>query len=435
MDKNLYKTMQKILENSNSKDADVTYLGAITMKEYMPIVGNVEIGKDIFVLADIASDGSVVFKYYDEDNVCIAGRGTDGELFPTQEKLNDNLDFLNQIDELEESKELSLKEMSKTIDNVCKLLGLEKNDVLSMSSIELDKAIDNKEDDKYLDLSEEENTDLSPEMKDEYNNEALENLTSKQEVKASTKTDAKSSLADKLGLKEGDTLIIVDSDKIRDNNNTTPFTPIVRHADGSIDAVKNLLQVGGEHSDKNVYETTRDGKKVEKKFVQSSFCIDGLNNEILTIKRGQMGTIEVGYGGTDISSHRDAFTHRLETTQLYSSTARVREEFGPNKGVNNISEKIDEIKEHEKHGCKDLSLDEADGNPYTGHFHSDEAADIILDDKDAGKKIDHCFTKDEVIVRFESMKEKNPDLDFDGLVELTKEELLTDAEFMHSREL
>ena len=158
------------------------------------------------------------------------------------------------------------------------------------------------------------------------------------------------------------------------------------------------------------------------------------SNEILTVNHGQMGTIEVGFGEMDRTSNQEALTQSLQARNMYPVTSRVREEFSQNKGINNIPKKMDEIKKHKDHGCDNLTLNEADGNPDTGHFHSDEVVEAILSDENVGKTIDDCFTENEITNRFEFIKEKNPSLDFDKLIEITKAELATDADFMrHER--
>lgn len=146
-----------------------------------------------------------------------------------------------------------------------------------------------------------------------------------------------------------------------------------------------------------------------------------------------MGTIEVGYGQMDKTEHQYAFTQRLETREMYPVTSRVREEFSKDKGEYNIDEKIDEIKNHEEHGCDNMTLSEADGDPYTGHSHGDEAAEIILEDNEVGELIDDVYTKDEVKERFETLQKENPGKSFDELVEFTKEELADEALHMRGR--
>lgn len=286
-----------------------------------------------------------------------------------------------------------------------------------------------------LDLSDDNDTSRHEE-KAKQNENALDNLSAKQEIDLSKKINNRTTLAEVLGVPADSKLVVVDSTKIENNENTTRFSCVIKTPNGEVQSADMLEQVGGKDSDKNVYETNRDGSRVQKQNVQSSFRVDSplIKNGILTIRIGQMGTVEVGYGEMDRTSHNDAFTQRLETRERYPVTKRVRDEFNQNKGLDNIPKKMDEIKEHEEHGCNNMTLDEADGNPHTGHMHglSENAAEIILADERVGRIIDDVYTPNEVAERFEHMQEKYPDKDFDELVEVTKEELADEAAHMHS---
>ncbi len=51
-----------------------------------------------------------------------------------------------------------------------------------------------------------------------------------------------------------------------------------------------------------------------------------------------------------------------------------------------------------------------------------------------GSSINEVFTENEIKERYDAMSEKFPDKDFDEIVEITKEDLATDAENMHGIE-
>lgn len=276
---------------------------------------------------------------------------------------------------------LSLNEMDRSLDEVAKKLGITKDQIRNMSETDLDNALDEKDNEK-LDLSEDDRQ--NDEKQDEQNKDVLENLNAKQEINLDKKIDDRHTLADILGISAGSKLIVVNSDSILDNENTTRFSCLIKNADGSLEKADMLEQVGGKHSDKNIYETNRDGSRVENKVVQSTFAIDSdiVENGIISVRIGSFGTIEVGYGEIDRTSNKDAFTQKLETRETYPVTMRVREEFNQTKGIDNIPDKLDEIKEHEEHGCDHLTLDEADGDFNTGHIHDENVPELIISDKD-----------------------------------------------------
>lgn len=436
MDKDLYDIMQKIkAEKSSDNTLDVKYLGTISKDEYSSN-GVVRVTKDVIAMIDVTPEGQTIIKYYDENQNLIAGRGLDGELFPSQDYMSDDLGFLSEIDSLDETEGISLTELDNELSEISKKLGISKSDIIKMSKAELDEVIAERET-ETIDVSDDVLPGLIDEEKNKQNEAALKNLNSKQEIDLNKKIDDRLTLAEVLGVPEGSKLIVVYSDQIKDNANSTRFSCIIQSSDGSLQNADMLTQVGGKESDKNVYETNRDGSKVDKKVVQSSYSINSplVKNGILTVRIGQMGTIEVGYGQINKTSHKDAFTERLEAKETYPITSSVRSEFGKNKGTDNISDKLNEIKEHEKNGCKNMTILEADGNINTGHVHSNDIIDLILSDDTVGAKIDETFTHNEIKERFEAIQSKNPSNTFEENIEITKADLAEDANYFRSHEL
>lgn len=435
MDKNLYKIMEEIMaQKSSNKTIDVKYLGTIFMEEESPN-GTVKVTRDIIAMIDIEEDGTPFIKYYDENQALIAVRGTDGELYPSEEFRFDDLAFLSEIDSTLEQEGISFKDLDEKLEKLSKHLGIDKSDILSMSETELDTVITNEEEGK-LSIFDDENSNLTQEEKSRNNSNALENIDSKQEIELDNKVDNKYNLAQILNVPTGSKLVIVDSNKIQNNEVSTRFSCIIKTPSGELLPADMLNQVGGKNSDKNVREVDRQGK-VQKQNIQSSFAIDSslTDNAVITIRRGTMGTTKVAYGITDPTSHRDVFAQDLETSETYPVSAKVRSEFSHSHGVYNATDKIDEIEKHEAHGERVLSLQEADGRPETGHIHGEEAAELILADDDFVRTTNDLYSTKDVSERFESIMEKHPNLNRDELIELTKEELVLDAEHMHSHEL
>lgn len=385
-------------------------------------------------MIDIEDDGTPFIKYYDENQTLIAVRGTDGELYPSQEFMFDDLAFLSEMDESLEQEGVSFKDLDEKLEKLAKHLGIDKSDILSMSETDLDTVIADKEDSLFI--SGEEDSNLSQDEKRQKNDAVLENIRGKQEIELDNKVDNKYTLAQILNVPSGSTLIVANSNEIQGNNASTRFSCVIKTPDGELLPADMLNQVGGTHSDKNVHEVNRQGKVV-KQNVLSSFEIDSpvMENAVITIRRGQMGTTKVAYGLTDPTSHRDVFAQDLETSETYPVSARVRNEFSHAHGVYNVTDKMDEIEKHIAHGERELSLAEADGRPETGHIHGEEAAEIILADDDFVKNTDDLYSSKDVAERYESIMEKHPDLDRDELIDLTKEELELDAEHMHGHEL
>lgn len=239
MNKNLYENMHNLLKIKGSDKADIKYLGIISVPTDTK-TGKAMITKDLFVLIDTFPDGSPLIRYYDESGKLLAGRGDDGMLFVSSGLSNEDIGFLDEIDNIDETQEISLNELDKELDKVSKALGISKDKILSMSKVELDTAID-QSDKKQLDLSDDKV--LSQNEIDEQNKDVLENLEVKQEIDLDKKIDDRYTLADVFDVQAGSELIVVDSDEIEDNENTTRFSCAIRTPDGKIQSADMLTQV------------------------------------------------------------------------------------------------------------------------------------------------------------------------------------------------
>ncbi len=429
VDKSLYDVMRElIVEKSSDYTKDVEFVGTITTDE-PDVSGEVATTHDVFMVIDDMPDGTIVRKFYNENKQFIAARDKDGKIYPSAEFAMQDLSFLGQLDALNDSKGISLNEMDVQLNELAKALGIEREKILSMSEVDLDQLVSTQENEEPT-ISLEENGTSSSEQTVQANENALNNINSKQEIDLNQKVDDKHTLAEILGVSEGSKLISVYSDAIKDNKNTTRFSFIIKEPDGTLSPADMLEQVGGKDSDKNIYETNRDGSKVEKQNVLSSYAIKSpiVKNAILTARIGQMGYTEIGYGQMDKTNHRDALTQNLETERTRYTTYEVRKEFSQKNGVDNISDDMDEIKAHEEHGCNDLSLDEADGDLSTGHNH-EEAIEQI---KQYDRIIADVFTDNEIEDRLHKIAHDFPEESFEEIIYRTQRDLAEDASRMHA---
>lgn len=344
---------------------------------------------NVYTLIGLDFDGHPIIKFYDQNNSFLGIRNEEGIAIPSNNYSNENIGFLHEINAIYEKVGPSLEELDKKLEEAAKILGVSKSSVLSMSYLELDQTIEMKdsfkpkktEDDKIKIVPDEYDDEEEEQKQEQEQNKDILNNNRLEEIDLNTRIDDRFTLADVLGIDPNARLIVVGSNQIEDNVNTTRFSFLIEEADGTLRYADMLNQIGGKDSDKTAYETNNTGSEVRSKNVDSSFGIDSelVENAILTVRMGQMGTIEVGYGQMDKTSHKEAFTQRLETDELYPTTAKVREEFSKTKGEYNITKKIDEIKEHEKHGCN-MTIEDTDGNPNTGHNHIEDALRRIKED-------------------------------------------------------
>lgn len=290
MDKSLYEIMQDILKEKRTDfTKDIRFLGTLTSDEKSSN-GDVKVTRDIFMIIDEMPDGTIIQKFYDNDKNFIAGCDKDGKIYPASEFASEDLSFLGQLEGLNMHQGISLEELDSQLERISKELGISKADILSMSEADLEQKVNDKVGDKIT---------LDPEREDENainsNESALNNISTKQEIKLDNKVDDRHSLGDILGVNAGSKLIAVYSDSIQNNRNTTRFSFIIQNADGSLEPADMLEQVGGKDSDKSIYEVNRDGSKVERQNINSSYAIKSpiVRDGILTARIGSMGYIEL----------------------------------------------------------------------------------------------------------------------------------------------
>ena len=210
MDKDLYEMMQKILEIKKTNfTEDIRYLGTITSNESTP-TGSVQVTRDIFMLIDQMPDGSAVQKFYDGDGNFVAGSSNlDNKIYPSATFAEEDLSFMGQLEDLSKTSGISLNEFDNYLENIAKTLGVSKEDILSMSTVDLNQKVATKGKIQLgLDEDDEENEQSS------INANILNNISKKQEIDLNQKVDDDHTLAEILGVPAGSKLISVYSDRI-----------------------------------------------------------------------------------------------------------------------------------------------------------------------------------------------------------------------------
>lgn len=433
MDKKLNELIQKIYnEKKTDYSQDVKYLGTMST-EIETKTGKETITQDVFVLIEKMPTGHYVHKFYDENGNYLAARDYDGVIYPSRKLADGNLDYLNQLKDMCEQYDIDAHELDEKLEKISNLLGIQKDEILAMSSFDSEQELDSdlldkEQDEKQITLDSPEDT--PSEEKKEENENKLGKIDSKEEVNLDKKIDDKHSLGEILGIPPGSKLIAVYSSSIAENENSTRYSFIIKSPDGNLKPADMLEQTGGKDSDKNIYETNRDGSKVEKHSVKSSYKINSplIENGILTATIGDYGYIDISYGQIDRTSNMDAFTQKLETAHDRYTTREVREEFSSKKGIDNVTRKLDEAEEHENHGCSEMTLNEIDGDPNTGHNHEDAIAKI----KEFDHTISDVFTDEEINERFVKKMDENPSEELDKVISITARDLAEDAEHIRS---
>ena len=432
MERDLYRIMKDIYEKENKyaiefdkfEVEDIEFIGTIeTIQKINDI--DTKVVKDIFkVIEKTKEDGSIVVNYYDGEMNFLGGKNRDGKMYPSEETIEKDIDIIKQIENLENAPGISFNELDEKLEEIAKEIGISKEELIA-SPVDLNQKIRKEKEDDEIVLEE----DKEKDKEDNKNEDQLDKIKAKQEIDLNKKVDDRHTLGDVLGIESSSKLVAVYSNNIKNNKNTTRFSFIIKRPDGTLEKAENLNQIGGKHSDRNVYEMNRDGSNVSKQNVESSFEINSpiVKNGILTARIGQMGYIDIGYGQMDKTHRRDALTQAVETERTYHTTYRVREEFSAKQGTENIKENIKEIKEHEEHGCNDMTIDEVDGNENTGHKHFDENDNIIEEIKQYDENIGEVFTDKEIKEYLEKQSKKYSNKNFDEIVNNAKKELAEDA--------
>ena len=273
-------------------------------------------------------DETYIYRIYDEDNNLIATVDEEGNVLFAPEYL-ENIDerYLETLDledaefELPEelgkddivlnSEELEMKENKKRLDDVSKVIG--SNNINSYSEMK---------------------TDQTP---------AFEKVTNKQELDPNTRVTQTETLADMIPeLREKGIVKIgvVYSDHSKGQNGRFSFVGLDK--DGQIHNIDSLENTQGTTTGQTVTSiNSRDGNVVEEEQVAGLVKINGRNSlngqeEMLSVKVGQYGILEVDYVRADLSEDKGNryLSAPIETRNIRPTTREVREFMDKSKNVN-----------------------------------------------------------------------------------------------------
>ena len=272
-------------------------------------------------------DETYIYRIYDEDNNLIATVDKEGNVLFSPEYL-ENIDerYLETLDledaefELPEelgkddivlnSEELEMEENKKRLDDVSKVIG--SNNINSYSEMK---------------------TDQTP---------AFEKVTNKQELDPNTRVTQTETLADMIPeIKEKGIVKIgvVYSEHSKGQNGRFSFVGLDK--DGQIHNIDSLENTQGTTTGQTVTSiNSRDGSVVEEEQVAGLVRINGRNSlngqeEMLSVKVGQYGILEVDYVRADLSEDKGNryLSAPIETRNIRPTTREVREFMDKSKNV------------------------------------------------------------------------------------------------------
>ena len=302
------------------------------------------------------------------------------------EQFKDVDDIYDQINKLDLNGKLDLEEIEKAqLERIANTLGIEKEDIESMSSIELAQKIEEKEE------KEEEETQANQkedEEKQNLNKKETKKITDgKQEIKLGTRVDETKTLGKVLDLNESEysKVVIVYSEKLKKLQgenatiNNTMYSFVAIKKDGTSELINDRLKVderSGNDSLKDSIKIDADEKARKDNKTKTRFQVIGKNGEnegrsdyekeTLSVEPGQYGEIKAYYGKGRTTDNVNIET-QLETSNIKPTSVELRKMQAERKGIHKESnEKMaKEADYYFNKGADEISMYSADGDKNT----------------------------------------------------------------------
>ena len=295
--------------------------------------------------------------------------------------------------------EQCLEEKEKELKSIAKELGIDGKEINSLSEIDLEQKIEDKELENQEEKQQEQNKDESQQISEEEAEKVGIKGSGMNSVRMDTQIDAKGhTLGNELKLDEYDSLIVVHSYKLsqlqdsegkKGNVNNINLALVGKKNDGTLEIIPEtkLRQYRGSNT-----EVTEINNKdeIETKNENCIFEVPNSNKRIAIDQKDPYGIPEIYYGETNVQNSANVMQSvQDERDGTQKQDIEVRALFNSNKGKYEISEIQHKVDEHSKNGCDDFEIDEIDDNKNTGHIHyntdSQEQQNAIEEIMEKGK--------------------------------------------------
>ena len=436
------------MENKNQKQVidnmlKLSNLVSEKVKENGQEIDNIGYYKNFeFNGAGLAINDAYIVKLKDDEKTPKTRDNEDQqekEVYEIYDKDNRLVATVNEADEVEYSEEFieSLKEISDEYFDTLTLEDtefelpeeLEKDDlVLTKQELE-EKRLDKKLEDiskttgsKNIESYSEMKTDQKPQF---------EKITNKQSIDANVRVTQSETLADMIPELKQKGIVsvgVVYSDHSKGQNGRFSFVGIDKN--GQMHEIESLENTQGTTTGQTVTSiNSRDGSVVEEEQVAGLVRINGRNGtngqeEMLSVKVGQYGVLEVDYVRADLSEDKDEryFSAPIETSTQRPTTREVREAIDKHRNTE-IDDEIDRAEgEIERDG--ETNLRNIDDTASNDNVLPDDI--ITLEDgtettlrKEAVKA---KISPEEFTRRYNERGGKTPDEKIDGIQEEIEEE-------------
>ena len=338
-------------------------------------LGQIKVNNDIVSIFVKREDEDSI-GFYDSFGNFIAQKEPNYQLLPAEQYRNMPPEFLTQIDSLWQDimkNGISLDTQNRDLERFSGILGIDKERVMSSSSIGLSQKVDEtpKKDDKKLEIDDRKDNTITHKN----NNEVLDSISAKTEIELDKLVDDRYTLGEILGIDDPNaTLICVHSIDIKSTSRSnSEFSFLIKYPDGRLEKADMLSQEDGTSPDRDVYSSNRDGSDVNKVGVRSMYRIKSPTGKesMISVSYGTAGTLDFQYGKRDITK-QDFMSVPLESSYSRYVTKEVQDSLDPERGIYQAHKSAKEASSHMDKGCDNLTLKEADGNENTGHQHLDD---------------------------------------------------------------
>ncbi len=384
--KNTIEILNEIRNKRNSELENQRRTDISVVK--VEVLGNGEkSNKEIYRLIEIQEFGEKPsirlekFYIYDDEPKLIAVKNPEtGELLPVGMDGNEN----EKWDIYKEDIQKSIEERERELKAIAKELGIDEEEINSLSEIDLAQRIEDKE------LEQEEENEQKDDQAQEISEEKAEKLGIKgngmNSAKMNVQIDTKgNTLGKELNLEEYDSILVIHSYKLAELNdsngekgkiNNMRFGLVGKKKDGTLETIPESKLRPYRGANRQVTQINNK-EDVEVKNEECIFEVPNSHKRIAINQKDPYGIPEIYYGKSDKENSGNIMQSvQDERDGTKKKDVEVRALFNANKGVYQIDKMQDEVEGHVKMGCNDLDKDEIDGDKNTGHQHNYD--DIVI---------------------------------------------------------
>ena len=381
---------REIIEDRLRKIRDAGHTGEINLWiKYLGEGKNTK--KDFFSVEENYSGMSneVFYEYANQmkELPLIRNELTNGKVIRSN-NMQETPEETKEIDDAIQDIQRCIEDRYKEMKEIAKQLGIDENEINSISEIDLEQKIE----DKKLENQEEKEQDVDE--KKQISKEEAEKVGIKENglnsVKMNTAIDTKgNTLGKELNLEEYDGLIVVHSYKLSklydaegksgkvDNIN---FAFVGKKKDGTLEVIpRTKLRPYKGANNEIIKENNKN--EIETKKEECIFEVPNTNKRISIEQKDPYGIPEIYYGKTDIENERNIMERvQNERDGTQKTDVEVREKYNPNHGkfhFDRVKEEINDIENGNEEECNESNYKNADGNEKTAnHLHEESIVDF-----------------------------------------------------------